>query len=181
MLAFHHFDWGWGHKVQSAPATYRELTYLLFNSPKQERQSLAGLCWQAPGRGAPVPKALSPEPLLGLPGCQQHCFHSQMPWEMPSLTGYRFSSGGDMAIVSTHQDVQRAVPGVARACVFGKRGTNMHFGSFCCCETAWGRRKTSNSPTSPLPRADFNNSFPPTQVKHTLFFFDLLASAEFMF
>ena len=27
-----------------------------------------------------------------------------MPWEMPSLTGYRFSSGGDIAIVSTRQE-----------------------------------------------------------------------------
>jgi hypothetical protein len=36
--------------------------YLLFNSPKQGRQSLAGLCWHRNRAGAPVPQALPPEP-----------------------------------------------------------------------------------------------------------------------
>jgi hypothetical protein len=27
-----------------------------------------------------------------------------MPWEMPSLTGNRFSSGGDIAIIATFQE-----------------------------------------------------------------------------
>jgi hypothetical protein len=31
------------------------LTYLLFNSPKQGRQSLAGLCWRRSRAEAPVP------------------------------------------------------------------------------------------------------------------------------
>ena len=62
------------------------LTYLLFNSPKQGRQSLAGLCWQEPGRGAPVPKALSPAPNQGSRAvnstafthrCLGKCHHSQ--------------------------------------------------------------------------------------------------------
>jgi hypothetical protein len=66
------------HRTQHPSCYLRQAPrYLPFNSPKQGRQPLAGLCWQEPGRRAPVPKALSPErPNWGSRAVNSTAFHT---------------------------------------------------------------------------------------------------------
>jgi hypothetical protein len=38
------------------------------------------------------------------PGCQGHCLSAVTGRDLPSPTGYRFSSGGGIVVVATHQE-----------------------------------------------------------------------------